>query len=186
MGKRAVKLDQPIYPAPAVLVTSSGPDGKPNVMTAAWTGVLCSSPPYVYVSIRKSRYSYSLVRDSGEFVINMTDDDLVEELDYCGIVSGREEDKFAKAGLTTVPASIVKAPLIAEAKVHLECKVRQVIELGTHDVFVSEVVAAQADESVLDSRGRLDASKLRPVAYVNHEYWGIGGELGKFGFTKKK
>lgn len=186
MGKRILKLDTALYPTPAVLVTSAGPDGKPNVMTVAWTGILCSDPPYVSISIRKSRYSYGLVKESGEFVINLTAEDLVRDLDYCGIASGRDEDKFANAGLTLLPASVVKAPLIAEAKVHLECKVRQIIQLGSHHVFVSEVVATQADESVLDSRGRLDASKLHPVAYINHEYWGIGGQLGKFGFTKKK
>jgi flavin reductase (DIM6/NTAB) family NADH-FMN oxidoreductase RutF len=185
MAKTQLRFDNALYPTPVVLVTSAGSDGIPNVMTASWVGILNSDPSYVYISIDESRHSCTLIKETGEFVINLVDESMVRCLDQCGMSSGKEGSKCSRLGLTLTPASQVKAPLILEAKVHLECRTRQFIEIGSQQVFVSEVLSTQADESVLDSNGHLDNTKLKPVAYIGHEYWGISGLLGKYGFTDK-
>ncbi len=186
MAKKTLKPDSFLYPVPAVLVSSLSPDGKENALTIAWTGIICSDPPYVSVSIRPSRLSYEIITQTGEFVINVPSAEYLEQLDYCGVVSGRDGDKLSAAGLTTIPARVVKAPLIEQAKVHLECRVKQMIPLGTHHLFIAEVVATHADESVLNEHGRIDPLKLNPIAYIPHGYYGLSGEIGKYGMSKKK
>ena len=174
-----------LFPVPAVAVTSQGKSGPPNVMAIAWVGTVCSDPPMVSISIRPGRHSHALIKETGQFVINIPREDQARELDICGSVSGSKADKFALTGWTPVPAAKVKAPLIAELPVNIECEVRQVISLGAHDLFLAEILAVHMDESVLDE-GRLDFSKMRPFAYNNAEYWSMKEKIGQYGFTKKE
>ncbi|MDA8441972.1 MAG: flavin reductase family protein [Peptococcaceae bacterium] len=174
-----------LFPVPNVLVSSQLGD-KANVLTIAWTGIMNSVPPIVYVSINPSRFSHKLVQESGEYVINIPSADLARAVDYCGVVSGRDIDKFQATGLTPVAATQVKAPLIAECPVNIECRVRQTIELGSHDVFVADVLAVNYSETVLDTAGRPDLAKLNPYGYCLNEYRALGEKLGTFGFSQKQ
>jgi flavin reductase (DIM6/NTAB) family NADH-FMN oxidoreductase RutF len=163
-----------LFPVPAVMISSRAADSKPNIVTVAWVGTVCSEPPMVAIGLRASRHSHDLISASGEFVVNIPRSDQVMPMDYCGLVSGRDQDKFAATGLTAVPASKLQfAPLIAECPVNLECQVRQVINLGSHDLFVGEVVAVQADESVLKNN-RIDPAAAEPVSYSGGRYFGLG------------
>lgn len=168
-----------LYPVPAVLV-SCGTE-KPNIITLAWVGTLCSDPPAVGIGVRAERYSHGLIAEAGEFVVNLPRADQVDVVDYCGHVSGRDVDKWAECGLTPVPASHVRVPLIAECPVALECRVTQRVTLGSHDLFVGQVLAVQLDETVLDEQGRLDQERARPLAYGGGYYWRVGELLGRFG-----
>lgn len=174
-----------LFPLPAVLVTAAVAGEKPNIITIAWTGVINSQPPMVYVSVRPAAYSHRLLREAGEYVINIPGADRVRETDYCGMVSGRDVDKFAETGFTAVPAARVRAPLIKECPANIECLVRQVLSLGSHDVFIAEVAAVHLDASVLDEKGRADFEKMGPFAYCLGEYRGIGGVLGTHGFSRR-
>ena len=161
-------------------------DGSENIMTAAWAGTICSDPVMVSVSIRKSRYSHDMIVRSGEFVMNLTSRDLVKAADYVGIKSGRNVDKFNLFGdlhLTRMDSQKVKAPSIAESPVCLECKVRDVIELGSHDMFIAEVVCTSVDESIIDRNGKLDLKKADLVAYSHGEYYTLGEKLGSFSYS---
>lgn len=177
-----------LYPVPAVMVSCKGkaPDAKPNIITVAWTGTVCSDPPMVYISVRPERYSYDLIRESGEYVINLTTEALVRATDYCGVKSGRDTDKWKDMGLTPVPASKVGAPLIAESPVNLECRVTEVKELGSHHMFLAEVVAVSVDGSYINKDGKFELHKSAPVAYSHGEYYGLGALLGTFGYSVKK
>ena len=175
-----------LYPLPVVLVSCQGKDGKPNLITIAWTGTICSDPPMVSVSVRKERYSYDLIRESGEFVINLTTEDMVRATDYCGVRSGRKVDKFAETGLTPVPSTVVGTPMVGESPVSIECRVKEVLPLGSHDMFVAEVVAVNAAEAYLDADGRFDLSKADPIVYSHGTYFGLGKKLGTFGYSVKK
>ncbi|MCG9967174.1 flavin reductase family protein [Pelotomaculum terephthalicicum JT] len=169
-----------------MLVTSVGENGKPNIITIAWTGVMNSEPPAVYVSVRpQGRHSYGLIKESGEYVINLPAAAQAKLVDYCGKVSGSKVDKFKETGLTPVPAAHVKAPLIAECPVNLECKVRQVVALGSHDVFIADVLAVHYNEDVLDEKGRPDLDKIGPYSYCLNEYRLMSGKLGSFGYSNK-
>lgn len=175
-----------LYPLPVVLVTTADADGRPNIMTVAWTGVVCSEPPMLSVSIRPSRYSYGLLKASGEFVVNVPSADHLRQVDYCGMVTGAQVDKFAATGFTPVPASRVRPPLIAECPVNLECEVQQRIELGSHDLFVARIVACHVEDSCLNEKGRLDVARVRPFAYNGAlSYWSVKEELGRYGFSQK-
>lgn len=171
------------YPAPTVLVTC-GHGEEVNIITIAWTGTLCSKPPQLGIGVRPHRHSHSLIRKTGEFVVNVPSERLLEKVDYCGMVSGREVDKFEAAGLTPASASLLETPIIAECPINIECRVSQVIPLGTHDLFIGEVVAVQIDEEVLNEKGRIDYGKVRPLAFTGDEYWSLGSLLGKYGFTR--
>ena len=184
MAKVALKPGTYLYPVPAVLVTC-GPLAKPNIITLAWVGTLCSDPPTVGIGIRPSRYSHGLVRQYGEFAVNLPSADLVRVTDYCGTVSGQEVDKFAMTGLTAVPAKVIKSAIIAECPVNIECTVTQVLSLGSHDLFLGKVVAVQVDESVLNEHREIDLRAARPLAYGSHHYWGLGQLLGTHGFSAK-
>jgi len=175
-----------LFPVPAVAVTSIGKTGAPNVMAIAWAGTVCSDPPMVSISVRPSRHSNGLIKETGQFVINIPRSDQVRQLDLCGSISGRDADKFELSGFTPTPASKVMPPLIAQCPVNIECEVRQVIPLGAHDMFIGEIVAVHMDEEVLDERGRLDFSKMRPFAYNNAEYWSMKEKIGHYGFTRKE
>lgn len=187
MSKKVWKAGTMLYPAPPVMVTC-GTAEKPNVFTVAWTGIVNSEPPMTYVSVRPERYSYGLIKETGEFVINLTTADMLNAADFCGVKSGKDIDKFAETGLTAVSASAVSAPLLSESPLSLECRVKEVKSLGSHDMFLAEIVAVDVDESLLDESGRLQLEKARLAAFCHGRYYAVGAELGTFGFSvvKKK
>ena len=150
MAKQSWKPGNMLYPLPVVMVSVADKAGKPNILTIAWTGTICSDPPMVSISVRPERYSYDILKETGEFVINLTTKELTFATDYCGVKSGRDVDKFKEMNLTPIPGDVVKAPLIAESPVNLECRVTEVKKLGTHDMFLAEVVAVHADEKYMD------------------------------------
>jgi len=184
MAKVAKATGTYLYPIPAVMVTC-GPPEKPNIITLAWVGTMCSDPPMVGVSIRPSRYSHGLVKQYGEFAVNLPTEDLARVTDYCGTVSGRKVDKFAATGLTPIPAKVVETVVIAECPVNIECKVVQTLSLGTHDLFLAKVVAVQIDEDVLNRQEEIDLTKSRPLVYGSHRYWSLGQLLGTHGYSAK-
>jgi flavin reductase (DIM6/NTAB) family NADH-FMN oxidoreductase RutF len=175
---------QILAPTPVVLVGCAHPKLGKNVLTIAWTGVDCSDPSVVHVSIRPSRFSHRMIKESGCFTVNVPTRDILKQVDLCGIVSGRDGDKFARAGLTPLDGSAVEAPIVAECPVNFECRVLQVVPLGIHDMFIGEIVARRADASVV-AGGRVDFSKLPLVVYVSGEYWSVGERIGAHGFSKQ-
>jgi flavin reductase (DIM6/NTAB) family NADH-FMN oxidoreductase RutF len=170
------------------MISCRGRDGSPNIITVAWIGVVCSEPAILSVSIRPGRYSYQQIKDSGEFVVNIPTQGQLEALDFCGIASGRDVNKFGELRLTAVPAETVSAPLVGECPVNLECKVIDVKKLGTHDMFLGEITAVHVDDSVVDSNGRIDIGKLSPIGYCPQvsQYWSLKEAIGTYGFTKGK
>lgn len=186
MEKEFWKPGNMLYPIPAVMVSCGNIKDKPNIITVAWTGTVCSSPAMVTVSIRKERYSYDLIKDSKEFVINLVMRELVRQADYCGVKSGREVDKFKQMKLTPMKAQMVSAPLIAESPVNIECRVRDIIELGTHDMFLAEVVSVAVDKKLMDKNGKFHLNQAGLIVYSHGEYYGLGELLGKFGYSVKK
>ena len=189
MSRQYWKPSNMLNPVPAVLITCRDENGKANAMTAAWAGTICSDPVMVSVSIRKNRYSHDIIEKSGEFVMCLTNRAMIRATDYCGIYSGAKVDKFDLPGqlhITEEDAKLVKAPCIKESPVCLECKVKQILELGSHDMFIAEVVSTDIDEALLDENGRLDLHKADLVAYSHGEYFTLGKKLGKFGFTSLK
>jgi flavin reductase (DIM6/NTAB) family NADH-FMN oxidoreductase RutF len=187
MAKKIFEPITALIPLPAVMVTCQRPGDKPNIITIAWTGIACSEPPMITISIRKNRYSHRIISETGEFVVNLTTRALAEATDICGIVSGRDTDKFELTGLTPAPASRMHVPLIAECPINMECQTRKTLELGSHDMFVAEIVATHIDEEVLDSKGRLDIAKLDPLIYCTkaRQYWaGVTEMIGAYGFTR--
>ena len=187
MARIDLKSGALLGPLPAVMV-SVGDMERANVMTAAWCGVLSTSPTRVYISVRPSRFTHSILKQKGEFVINLTTEPLARTTDYVGIYTGAKVDKLKKCNLTRVPSKCVSAPTIAESPLSLECKVFQVIESGTHDIFLADVLNVSCDESLLDEKGRICLEKAHLIAYAHGEYFALGRSLGKFGFsaTKKK
>ena len=183
MTKITKKPTTALYPVPAVMV-SCGTGAEANIITLAWVGTLCSEPPLIGLGVRPKRHSYDLIRRGGEFVVNLPSVEQAKELDYCGIVSGRNEDKWAACGFTKAAGTEVQVPLIAECPVNIECRLQETLSLGSHDLFIGEVVAIQMDEDVLDESGRLDVEKAKPFAYLNGEYRQIGELLGTFGYSK--
>ena len=172
-------------PRPPALVSCGTPE-HPNVLTIAWTGIVNTIPPMTYISVRPERYSYDLIKNSGEFVINLPTEELVPAIDFCGVKSGRDLDKIAACGLHTEPGETVQAPLILESPVHLECKVRQVLPLGSHDMFLADITAVRVDEDYMDANGRLCMERCHLAAYIHGTYYSIGQALGTFGFSVKK
>jgi len=172
-----------LYPVPTVLV-SCGVE-KPNIITLAWVGTLCSDPPVVGIGVRPERFSHGLIVEAGEFVVNLPRADQVRIADYCGQVSGRQVDKWQACGLTPAAASKVRTPLIAECPVALECKVIQRLTLGTHDLFVGQVLAVQIEEGVLTEQGKMDYEAAQPLAYAGGYYWPLGARLGRFDDWRK-
>ena len=175
-----------LYPLPAVMVSCGRADEKPNIITLAWTGTVCSSPAMVSVSIRPERYSYGIIRDTGEFVINLTTERLLRAADWCGVKSGRDTDKFEQMRLTPGKASKVSCPVISESPVNIECCTEKILELGSHHMFIARVEAVQADERFIDSSGRLDLSAAALTVYSHGEYYGLGKLLGTFGYSVRK
>ncbi len=185
MSKIQLKGETSLAPVPAMLVTSAA-DGKRDVMTVAWTGTINSAPPMTYVSIRKSRYSHELISKSREFVINLTTEQMAQITDFCGVVSGKVADKFEKCGIECEKAAVVGAPLIKASPLCLECKVTDVVELGSHDMFIAEIVAVDADEKIINADGRPDLGKADLIAYIQGQYFRIGEKIGRFGFSVEK
>ena len=176
MSKVTWKPGTLLAPVPAVMV-SCGTMEKPNIITVAWAGTVCSDPAMVSISVRKERYSHDIIKETGEFVINLTTRKLARATDYCGVKSGRDVDKFADMHLTAAPSVKIEAPAIAESPVNIECKVKQVLELGSHDMFIAEVMAVNVDESLSDAD---------LVAYSHGRYYGLGDFIGKFGYSVQK
>ena len=172
-------------PVPPVLV-SCGEGESANLITIAWAGTVCTQPPRVSISVRPTRHSYGLIKESGEFVVNLPTAALARAVDWCGVKSGKDVDKFAAMGLHTAPASKVGCPLLAESPVNLECKVFQRIELGSHDLFLADVVAVDVDPALLDSADKLHLEKAGLLAYAHGDYYALGKQLGKFGWSVRK
>ena len=185
MAKELWKPGAMISPVPPTLV-SCGTLDSPNVLTVAWTGIINSQPPMTYISLRPERYSYGLIKDSGEFVINLATEKLVTAADFCGVRSGRNIDKFEKMNLTAIPATQVTAPMIDESPVCIECRVKDIVKLGSHDMFIADIVAVNVDESAYNGAGKIDFVKCGLLAYAHGEYFTLGKRLGKFGFSVKK
>ena len=176
-----------LYPLPAVMVSTADKHGNSNILTIAWTGTVCTNPPMAYISVRPERYSYHMIKESGEFVINLTTRRLAHAADYCGVRSGRDVDKWKECGLTRGTASSLEyAPVIEEAPVHIECKVKEIRELGSHHMFLAEVTAVQADESYMDAKGKFDLNKTGLIAYSHGAYMNLGKQLGTFGYSVRK
>lgn len=185
MSKVVWKPGTFVYPIPAVMVTS-GTMEKSSIITVAWTGILNTDPAMVYISVRPNRHSYNIIKEQGEFVINLTTKDLVRATDWCGCRSGEKYDKFKEMNLTKEKANFVKCPLIKESPVSVECKVKEIRELGTHHMFVADVLSIDADEKYIDEKGAFDISKCDLISYANGGYYAQGEKLGKFGFSVQK
>jgi len=185
MSKTKWKGGALLAPVPPALITC-GTVEPPNVMTAAWTGILNTHPPKTYVSIRPSRHSYGLIKESGEFVINLTTKELVRAADFCGVRSGKDTDKFAACSITAEPSSEINAPSLAESPLSLECRVTDIIPLGTHDMFMADIVAVTVREELISADGKLHLDKCGLVAYAHGEYYELGKKLGFFGFSVQK
>ena len=184
--KREMRPGEMLYPVPVVMATL-GEGDEANIITIAWTGIINSKPPMTYISVRKERHSHPILSKTGEFVINLCTEELVKATDYCGVKSGRDVDKFKEMGLTKEPADIVKCPMIKESPINLECKVTQVVELGSHDMFMAEIVKVHAAEELFDEEGRMDPVKAGLVAYIHGEYYPVKRTpLGKFGYSIMK
>ncbi len=186
MSKEVWKPGNMLYPLPVVMISVADKEGRSNIITVAWAGTVCTNPPMVSISVRPERYSYSILKETGEFVINLTTKDLVYATDYCGVKSGRDVDKFKEMKLTPVQGQFVKAPMIAESPVCLECKVKEVLPLGSHDMFLAEVVAVHADDKYMDEKGKFHLEKAEPIVYSHGAYLATGETLGTFGFSVKK
>lgn len=186
MGKEIFKPGNMLYPLPAVMISCMDAEKKPNIITVAWAGTVCTNPPMVSISVRKERYSYGLIKQSGEFVINLVNEKLTYACDYCGVRSGRDIDKFKEMKLTAGKASTIETPIITESPVNIECKVRQVIELGSHDMFLADVVGVMVDDTLLDETGKFHLNDSGLIVYSHGQYFSLGKELGTFGYSVKK
>ncbi len=185
MSKTMWKPGTFVYPIPAVMV-SCGDFENSNIITVAWTGILNTNPAMVYISVRPERYSYNLIKESGEFVINLTTESLAYATDWCGVKSGANVDKFKEMKLTKQKANFVKCPMIEESPVSVECKVKEIRDLGSHHMFVAEVLAINADDKYIDEKGGFDISKCNLMAYANGGYYPLGKKIGKFGYSVEK
>ena len=186
MGKQHWKPGNMLNPVPAVMVSVTDKEGKSNIITVAWAGTVCTNPPMVSISVRPSRYSYRILEETGEFVINLTNESLVKACDYCGVVSGRDVNKFAKTGLTPIPMEHVHAMGIDESPVNMECKITEKRELGSHTMFIAEVVGVTVDDRYMDETGKFHINESGLVMYSHGEYFALGKKLGKFGYSVKK
>ena len=185
MSKVTWKPGTFLYPLPVVMV-SCGNMERSNIITVAWTGIMNTDPAMVYISVRPTRYSYNIIKESGEFGINLTTENLAYATDWCGVKTGAQVDKFKEMNLTKEPAKFVKCPMIKESPVSVECKVKEIKELGTHHMFVAEVLGINADEKYIDEKGAFDISKCDLIAYSNGNYYSLDKKIGKFGYSVQK
>lgn len=187
MSKQIWKPGNMLYPLPAVMVSAANKDGETNILTIAWTGTICTNPAMLYISIRPERYSYQMIKESGEFVVNLTTEELVRATDYCGVKSGRDVDKWKETKLTRGKAdSLEYAPIIVESPVNIECKVTEIKELGSHDMFMAEVTSVQVSEEFMNGNGKFELNETGLMAYSHGEYLGLGEGLGSFGYSVRK
>ncbi|MBS5062528.1 MAG: flavin reductase family protein [Hungatella hathewayi] len=186
MGKQYWKPGNMLYPVPVVMVSCQREGEKPNIITAAWCGTTSSTPAMLYVSIRPERYSHGIISETKEFVVNLVNRDLVFATDYCGVKSGRDVDKYKEMNLTPLPSKQIAAPGIEESPVNLECRVVDIKSLGTHDMFLAEVVGVTVDDHYMDETGKFNLNQTGLVAYSHGEYFELGEKLGKFGYSVKK
>ena len=185
MAREIWKAGTFIYPLPAVMVTS-GDMEESNIMTVAWTGIINTNPAMCYISVRPERYSYNLIKESGEFIINLTNESLAYATDWCGVRSGKQYDKFKEMNLTKEKAKFVNCPIIKESPVAIECKVKEIKELGSHHMIIADVLSIDADKTYIDNNGAFDISKCNLIAYSNGKYYSMGKKIGKFGFSVEK
>lgn len=186
MSKQIWKAGNMLYPLPAVMVSVTDGQGHDNIITVAWAGTVCTNPAMLSISVRPERYSHKMLLDTGEFVVNLTTEQLAYATDYCGVKSGRDVDKFKEMKLTKEPAAQVKAPMIGESPVNIECRVIERRELGSHDMFLAEVLCVHADEAYLDESGKFDLSLAKPIVYDHGSYYSLGKKLGTFGYSIRK
>ena len=187
MAKQTWKPGNMVYPLPAAMVSVGDKNGNTNILTIAWTGTICTNPAMLYISVRPERYSYNMIRESGEFVVNLTTEALVKATDYCGVRSGRDVDKWKEAKLTPGKANELKyAPVIEESPVNIECKVKEVKELGSHHMFIAEVVSVQVDDKYMNETGKFCLNETGLIAYSHGQYLQLGKELGTFGYSVRK
>ena len=187
MGKELWKPGNMVYPLPAVMVSCADKEGHDNIITIAWTGTICTNPAMLYISVRPTRYSYHLIRESGEFVVNLTTKDLVKATDWCGVRSGRDVDKWSEMHLTRGNAqTLIYAPIIEESPVNIECQVVKVEELGSHHMFLANVTGVQVDDRFMQDNGKFALNKTGLLAYSHGEYFDLGKSLGTFGYSVKK
>ena len=186
MAKQTWKAGNMLYPLPAVRVSVADKEGNHNIITIAWAGTICTNPPMISISVRPERYSYHMIEETGDFVVNLTTEELAYATDYCGVKSGREVDKFKELHLTAEKADYVQAPLIKECPVNIECKVVKKEELGSHHMFLAEVKAVHVDEAFMDEKNRFALEKTNPIVYVHGEYYSLGNLLGTFGYSIRK
>lgn len=184
-GRKVLNAGTLLAPLPAVMVSCGTPE-KANVLTVAWTGILNTKPPMTYISLRSTRHSYNIIKESGEFVINLTTSKMVREADFCGVKSGRDTDKITKCGLHPAAASAVKAPVIEESPLALECRVSEIKPLGSHDMFIADIVAVNVDGRYIDSKGKINLNQAGLMAYSHGEYFSLGRKLGSFGYSVAK
>lgn len=185
MARQTWKPGTLVYPLPAVIITCKN-EGVENALTVAWTGTICTDPAMTYISIRKERYSYDLIKKSKVFCINLTTEELAYATDYCGVKSGKNENKFKSLNLETEPATMIDVPMLKKSPVTIECKVEEIKELGSHDMFIAKVLAINVDEKYLDETGKFDMEKCNLIAYSHGQYYTLGKNIGKFGFSVKK
>lgn len=186
MSKQSWRPGNMLYPVPAVLVSVRNSEGKDNLITVAWAGTVCSDPAMVSISVRKERFSHAMLLESREFCINLTTKAIVKQVDYCGVRSGRDVDKFAETGLTKGKCEKIAAPLVEESPINIECRVKEVVELGTHDLFLAEVVNVQVEESLLNEHGTLKLERADLISYSHGEYFTLGEKVGYFGYSVRK
>lgn len=186
MAKQLWKPGNMLYPLPAVMVSVADKNGNANILTVAWTATVCTNPPMLSISVRPERFSYNAIVETGEFVVNLTTEELAFATDFCGVKSGRDVDKFEYLNLTKVKAEKVKVPLIGESPVNIECKVKKVEKLGSHHMFLADVAAVHVDEKYIDEKGKFDLSMAEPIVYSHGEYFNLNKKVGKFGFSIKK
>lgn len=186
MGKRQFKPGNMLYPVPAVLVTVADREENSNIFTVAWAGTICTNPPMLSISVRPERHSYHMMKETGEFVVNLTTESMAWATDYCGVRSGRDVDKWKETGLTPEKANVVNVPVIKESPVNIECRVVKVEELGSHHMFIADVVAVDVDEAYMDEKDTFHLSMAKPLAYSHGRYYGMGEELGSFGYSVRK
>lgn len=186
MGKIHWKPGTMVYPLPAVMVSCGEKPEEYNILTVSWTGTLCSDPPMCYISVRPSRFSYEIIKRTGEFVINLTTEELAKATDWCGCRSGNKHNKWKEMHLTPAPAKVVKAPIIAESPVNIECKVKEIIELGSHHMFIADVVNVTVDDRYIDETGAFSFAQSKPLVYSHGHYFGMGEKIGKFGWSVEK
>ena len=186
MSRQYWKAGNMLYPLPAVMVSCQSPGERPNIITVAWAGTICTNPAMLSISVRPERYSYDIIKETKEFVVNLVTEDLAYETDFCGVKSGRDVDKFKELKLEETPSKVVAAPGIEKSPVNIECQVVDIVELGSHHMFIAKVVSVNVKEELLDEKGKFNLNDAKLVTYSHGEYYSLGKKLGTFGYSVRK